>query len=75
MKALSNNIAFTARNDMGHSLKSALKHTYTFDTRDSPIFPSKGVLAKLTNEVAGLGGDVKSRTQATACVVIRRWKP
>merc|ERR1712002_719075 len=59
LKALSNNIAFTARNDMGHSLKSSLKHTYTFDTRDTPILPSKGVLAKFVNEISGLGGDVK----------------
>jgi len=59
LKALSNGIAFTARNDMGHSLKSALKHTYTFDTRDTPILPSKGVLAKFVNEISGLGGDVK----------------
>ena len=59
LTALSNGIAFAARNDMGHSLKSALKHTYTFDTRDSSNLPAKGVLAKFVNEVAGLGGDVK----------------
>jgi len=59
LKALNNGIAFTARNDMGHTLKSALKHTYTVDTRDTPILPSSGILAKFVNEVAGFGGDVK----------------
>jgi len=59
LQALSNGIAFSARNDMGHSLKSALKHTYTLDTRDKPAVPSEGYLAKFVNEVAGLGGDVK----------------
>jgi len=59
LKALNNGIAFTVRNDMGHSLKSSLKHTYTIDTRDTPILPSTGILAKFVNEVSGLGGDVK----------------
>jgi len=59
LKALNNGIAFTVRNDMGHTLKSSLKHTYTIDTRDTPILPSTGILAKFVNEVSGLGGDVK----------------
>jgi len=59
LKAMSKGIAFTARNDMGHSLKSSFKHTYTYDTRDTPILPTKGFLIKVANEVAGLGGDVR----------------
>ena len=64
LKALNNGIAFTARNDMGHSLKSAIKHTYTLDTRDTPILPSTGILAKFVNEVSGLGGDVRYDEQS-----------
>jgi len=59
LRASSRGIAFGARNDMGHSLKSSLKHTYTYDTRDTPVIPSVGFLAKVVNEVAGLGGDVR----------------
>lgn len=46
------------REQAGHSLKSALKHIINFDNRDSPVFSSRGTLFRMTQELAGLGGDV-----------------
>ncbi|XP_033106136.1 sorting and assembly machinery component 50 homolog B-like isoform X2 [Anneissia japonica] len=52
--------SFDVRSEAGHSLKSSLKHTFTRDTRDEHIFPSKGYLVRIAHELAGeTGGDVK----------------
>ncbi|KAK5137496.1 hypothetical protein LTR08_008474 [Meristemomyces frigidus] len=51
----------TVRADAGDSFKSSLSHTWTNDTRDLPMLPSKGYLLKTVSELAGLGplkGDV-----------------
>ncbi|KAK3049137.1 hypothetical protein LTR09_009556 [Extremus antarcticus] len=51
----------TVRADAGDSFKSSLTHTWTNDTRDLPMLPSRGYLFKTTFELAGLGplgGDV-----------------
>lgn len=51
----------TVRNDAGDSFKSSLSHTWTHDTRDIPMLPSRGLLMKTVTELAGLGplkGDV-----------------
>ncbi len=45
--------------EASHSFKSSLKHTYTVDTRDDNRMPTEGLLFRCTNELAGLGGDVK----------------
>lgn len=50
--------AFAVREQCGHSLKSSLKHILTVDRRDNPIFPSEGSFFRLSQEFAGLGGDV-----------------
>lgn len=50
--------SFAVREQSGHSFKSAIRHIMTVDHRDHPIFPSTGVLLKLVQEYAGLGGDV-----------------
>lgn len=47
------------RDQAGKSLKSSIIHTWNLSTRDSPIFPTRGHLIKLCNEIAGLGGDAK----------------
>ena len=36
----------------------SLQHVYTHDTRDSSVLPNVGSLVKLTQELAGVGGDV-----------------
>ena len=49
------------RTDAGDSFKSSLTHTWTHDSRDIPMLPSRGVLFKTVSELAGLGplqGDV-----------------
>ncbi|KAK3070181.1 hypothetical protein LTR53_010903 [Teratosphaeriaceae sp. CCFEE 6253] len=51
----------TVRADAGDSFKSSLTHTWTNDTRDSPMLPSRGYLLKTVTELAGVGplqGDV-----------------
>ena len=51
----------TVREDAGDSFKSSLTHTWTNDTRDLPMMPSRGYLLKTVTELAGLGplqGDV-----------------
>ncbi|KAK5740689.1 hypothetical protein LTR17_004494 [Elasticomyces elasticus] len=51
----------TVRADAGDSFKSSLSHTWTNDTRDLPMLPSRGYLLKTVTELAGFGplaGDV-----------------
>jgi outer membrane protein insertion porin family len=53
------------REAAGTSTKSALSHTFLFDTRDDKIAATRGVYAKLFTELAGgfsgvgLGGDAR----------------
>ena len=49
---------FPVREQAGHSLKSAIRHIIKFDNRDSPIFSNRGTLFRMTQELAGIGGDV-----------------
>lgn len=53
------------RDQAGHSLKSSLIHSWTRSTRDDSMLPTRGHLARLVSEFAGLGGDstfLKSET-------------
>ncbi len=43
----------------GAVLQSGFGHTTTYDRRDDTIDPSDGYAIKLTNDVAGVGGDAK----------------
>jgi len=53
------------RNQEGSWVTSALNHRLTYDTTDSRLEPTEGVLLRLENEVAGLGGDANYlRTRA-----------
>lgn len=46
---------------------SALAFTYTLDKRNSPVDPTQGYRLRLTQEFAGLGGDINySKTVASA---------
>jgi len=38
-------------------VESAVGHTLTYDERDSTISPTEGYFARLSNDLAGLGGD------------------
>lgn len=51
----------TIRADAGDSFKSSLSHTLTYDSRDTPMLPSRGLFLKAASELAGVGplaGDV-----------------
>ena len=61
-------IPMSLRSHAGHSLKSSLRHSLEIDERDSPFLPSSGFHVKVTQELAGIGGDVffgKSEVQGT----------
>ena len=45
----------TVRADAGDSFKSSLSHTWTHDSRDIPMLPSRGYLLRTVSELAGVG--------------------
>ncbi|GAA5899940.1 SAM complex subunit SAM50 [Sporobolomyces salmoneus] len=49
--------SMSVRDAAGASVKSALSHTFTRDTRDDPFIATRGFYLKLRQEYAGLGGD------------------
>lgn len=61
LHALAPSASPSLRRAAGHSLKSALSHTWTLDRRDDPVFPTSGHLLRLSQEVAGgpIGGDAQ----------------
>lgn len=59
LRCLNRSTALPVRLQAGHTLKSALKHTFKIDSRDSAVLPNSGSLLKLTQELAGLGGDAQ----------------
>ena len=48
------------RAEEGNKIKSSLGHTLTLDTRDSRQEPTEGYIFRLSNTVAGLGGDIRN---------------
>lgn len=50
----------TSEADKGALLSSKLGYTYTYDTRTTGLDPNAGVLIRFGQDIAGLGGDVKS---------------
>lgn len=61
----------------GRRKTSALNHKLTYDSTDSRLEPTEGIVARLENEVAGIGGDaryLRSRVGATAYFPVRdKW--
>jgi len=55
---LNNSTAFAVRQHCGHTLKTSLKHILTVDRRDNPLFPVEGSYFRMSQEFAGLTGDV-----------------
>ncbi len=57
------NVAFNAsefiKRQEGSSTTSAVGHTLTYDNRDDRFFPTEGYLLRVTQDLAGLGGDVQ----------------
>lgn len=58
LSCLNKATSFAVREHAGHTLKSAVRHILCVDRRDNPIFPSEGTMFKLTQEFAGLGGNI-----------------
>ncbi|RZF43409.1 hypothetical protein LSTR_LSTR001670 [Laodelphax striatellus] len=52
-------VSFDVREESGHTLKSAVKHILTVDTRNTPLMPTFGSLLQCTSEIAGLGGNIR----------------
>lgn len=50
------NAPFGIREQLGLTMKSSIKLTASYDTRDSTVFPNYGTLVQLITEVAGIGG-------------------
>ena len=46
------------RKQLGHSLKSSIRHSMIYDRNDQPILPRSGRYLKLTEELAGFGGNI-----------------
>lgn len=49
------------REQAGHSVKGALRYAWEHDARDDAASPSEGEYARVSLELAGLGGDPKCR--------------
>lgn len=50
------NAPFGIREHLGPTMKSSIKITASYDTRDNAVFPNYGSLVQLNTEVAGIGG-------------------
>ncbi|KAG0223282.1 hypothetical protein BGW42_005998 [Actinomortierella wolfii] len=67
----SENASMSIREQCGHSLKSSLTHMWIHDMRDEPLMPSTGHYFRLTQEYAGLGGDVNHLRHELETQVVR----
>lgn len=59
IKNVDESASLLVKDDEGKRLQSSISHELTFDTRDSRFDPHKGTILSLSNEFAGLGGDVR----------------
>lgn len=59
MRSLNKTTSFAVREQAGHTLKSSIQHVFTRDNRDDKILPNRGTFFKLTQEYAGIGGNVE----------------
>jgi len=58
LSCLNKSSSFAVREQAGHTLKSAIRHILCVDRRDNAIFPTEGTLFRLSQEFAGLGGNI-----------------
>jgi outer membrane protein insertion porin family len=59
IKNVDDSASLLVKDDEGKRLQSSISQELTFDTRDSRFDPHDGAILSLSNEFAGLGGDVK----------------
>jgi len=62
-----NGSSFDVRKQSGHSLKNSILHSVSYSTMDKAILPKQGIIAKLTEEFAGIGGDVGFLKEQIEC--------
>eukprot|EP01134_Creolimax_fragrantissima_P001211 CFRG1211T1 len=53
-----NDASWAVRRELGDTVKSSVTHTFTRDLRNSPTLTTGGYKLVVTQEIAGLGGDV-----------------
>jgi len=58
INTINRSAAFAVREHSGHTLKSSIKHILCVDRRNNNVFPTEGTLFKLSQEFAGLGGNI-----------------
>ncbi|ESP04678.1 hypothetical protein LOTGIDRAFT_135720, partial [Lottia gigantea] len=63
LRSLSRVTSFAVREQSGHSVKSSLKHDFVRDTRDNKVLPTVGSWIRVSQEYAGLGGNVEFAKQ------------
>ena len=71
---LDNDAPFVVSQDEGTTWRSIIGHRVSYDTRDNRLKPREGLYLSLTNDFAGLGGDVaylKNTATANAYFPIR----
>ena len=56
---VSSDSSLLVRDEQGTFLSSGVSHELSYDTRDNRFDPQKGGVARLRNEITGLGGDVQ----------------
>ncbi len=56
---INDNSSPIVQRDEGEELTSALGYSYSYDTRDSGLDPTSGVLLRFSQDFAGVGGDVE----------------
>ena len=62
------------RAESGSAVRSSVGFTYTWDDRKSGLHPKGGVMFQISNDVSGLGGDVKVlQTSAMALTETKVW--
>ncbi|OWA54204.1 Sorting and assembly machinery component 50-like protein B [Hypsibius exemplaris] len=75
LNSLNPRTPYEVRQYAGHTLKSAVVNEIVHDTRDHAMLPEEGVLARFSNELAGLGGDVKHvKSEANFQVNLPIWR-
>ncbi|EJD05373.1 uncharacterized protein FOMMEDRAFT_118409 [Fomitiporia mediterranea MF3/22] len=73
--ALTESASLSIREAAGHSVKSSLSHTWSYDSRDDKAIPSRGGYFRTYNELAGLGGDTAFLKSQASFQVARRLFP
>ncbi|KAL5476991.1 hypothetical protein ACEPAI_3177 [Sanghuangporus weigelae] len=64
--ALTEGASISIREEAGTSVKSALSHSWTHESRDDKAVPSRGGYLRTFNELAGLGGNTAHVKHSTA---------